>query len=446
MATRLRPGRWRRWIPAVVVLAPCLPPGSQARAQEPTHPPAEDSQEPLVEDGLAAGESSSEPPRRRFTKWNEYEGPYFSIRASAGVILDAATFIQDETSEEQRDLEPGWEVRDFRIMFNGRIKTPRDITWCAGFMYNGTEDEWFVRQTGLMIGVPELKGHVFVGRSKEGISMSMIMVGYSGWTMERSPMVVATVPLLADGIKWMGWLPEQRIVYNVGWFIDTLSEGQSFSSYDQQVVARLGWLPILDSPEAGDLLHVALAGRYGIVNDRTLALRSRPEINLAPNFVDTGSFAAYDSGTLQGEVYYRPGSWLFGAEYFVQWVDALDVSDLTFHGGDVLASWLITGDTRRYKTAGGYFLGVSPDRPVLEHGPGGWKAGPGAWEAVLKFSYADLDDGAIDGGRYWRFTPHLNWHLTDYLRLEIAYGIGQLDQFGQRGTTQFFQTRMQFQF
>lgn len=399
------------------------------RAQEP--------QPPSVEDTQVAGGSSADPPARRLVKWNEYEGPLFTLRASAGVILDAGTFAQDGASREQFDLEPDWQLRDFRVLFNGRIKTRRAITWCAGLMYDASNGEWLARQTGLMIAVPELKGHVFVGRSKEGVSLNMVMVGYAGWTMERSTTVVATVPLLADGIKWMGYFPKHHFLYNVGWYTDVLSEGQSFSSYDQQVVARVGWVPIVQ--EKGTLLHVALAGRYGLVNDRTLRLRSRPELNIAPYFVDTEAFAAHDTRLAQAEVYYRPGPWLFGTEYFVQRVDALEEPDPLFHGGDAVASWLITGETRKYNTAGGYFLSVSPRRTVFE-------GGPGAWEALLRFSYIDLDDGAIHGGRFWRLTPMVNWYPTDNLRLELAYGVGELDRFGVTGTTQFFQSRLQFQF
>jgi phosphate-selective porin OprO/OprP len=398
---------------------------------------AEEQQPPGDEDTLVAGGSSSDPPARRLVKWNEFEGPFFTLRASAGVILDAGAYAQDDRSREQFDLEPDWQVRDFRVMLNGRIKTGRAVTWCAGFMYDHSGDEWFVRQTGLQVAIPELKGHVFVGRSKEGLSLNMVMVGYAGWTMERSTTVVATVPLLADGIKWMGYLPKQRLVYTLGWNTDVLSEGQSFSSYDQQIVARLGFLPIHE--ENGRLLHMALAGRYGLVNDRTLRLRSRPELNVAPYFVETESFAAHDTRMAQAEVYYRPGPFLFGTEYFVQKVDALDQPDPLFHGGDAVASWLITGETRRYNTAGGYFLAVSPRRTVFQ-------GGPGAWEALLRLSYIDLDDRDVHGGRFWRLTPMVNWYLTDHLRLELAYGVGQLDRFGTTGTTQFFQTRLQLQF
>jgi phosphate-selective porin OprO/OprP len=182
---------------AVILLA-CLLLASGLGAQE--------QEPPSIENTQVAGGSSADPPARRLVKWNEYGCPFFTLRASAGVILDAGTYSQDKASREQFELEPDWQVRDFRVLLSGRIKTRRAITWSAGFMYDATNDEWLVRQTGVMIAVPELKGHVFVGRSKEGLSLNkeglslnMVMVGYAGWTMERSTTVVATVPLLADG-------------------------------------------------------------------------------------------------------------------------------------------------------------------------------------------------------------------------------------------------------
>lgn len=399
------------------------------------------AQEPdprAVEDTVKAGEAATDQPKRDLVKWNELENDYLWFRVSAGIILDAGTYQQDEASREQvGELEAATDVRDFRVLLNGRIKSRRAITWSAGLMYDNNNDTWLVRQTGVMIGIPELKGNLWIGRAKEGVSLNMIMVGYAGWTMERSTMVVASVPLLADGLKWLGYIPEKKLLYNLGWYTDLLSEGQSFSSYDNQFIARVGWLPILQ--EKGTLLHLALAGRYGMINNEELRLRSRPEFNSAPYFIDTDPFAARDSYLGQAEVYYRPGPLLLGMEYFVQHVNALDASDPFFHGGDISACWMITGETRKFNTAGGYFLQVSPGHPVFQ---GGW----GAWEVVMKFSYIDLVDGAIDGGRFWRLTPMVNWYLTDHARLEFNYGVGNLDRFGLTGTTQFLQTRFQFQF
>ena len=74
-----------------------------------------------------------------------------------------------------------------------------------------------------------------------------------------------------------------------------------------------------------------------------------------------------------------------------------------------------------------------------------FSGGRGAWELVLRFSYSDLDDQAIQGGTFWRITPMVNWHLTDNIRLEFSYGYGVLDRFGIQGGTHFFGTRFQFQ-
>jgi phosphate-selective porin OprO/OprP len=75
-----------------------------------------------------------------------------------------------------------------------------------------------------------------------------------------------------------------------------------------------------------------------------------------------------------------------------------------------------------------------------------FQGGPGAWELVFRASYTDLDSQGVNGGRFARVTPMVNWYLSDNVRLEMAYGYGHLDRFGLNGNTQFFQTRIQLQF
>src|SRR4030095_10642786 len=134
-------------------------------------------------------------------------------------------------------LDPAFAVRDFRITMSGQLKTKRIISWKAGFMYDDANRSWFVRETGVMIDVPELWGKFFIGRTKEGFSMNKVMVGYAGWTPERM-MAIDVIPILADGIKWLGFLPKERIFWNAGVFTDWLSESQSFSTYKWQGVLR----------------------------------------------------------------------------------------------------------------------------------------------------------------------------------------------------------------
>ncbi len=389
-----------------------------------------------LETGLSAGEAEAEPPRRRMVKWNEYEGPLFTLRVGAGFLLDYATYAQDDASKEQMDLEPGFKIRDSRIILGGRIKTKRRITYQAGFMYDGYLDEWFVRQTGLMIAVPEAWGNFWIGRSKEGPSLNKVMTGYDGWTQERATFTDA-IPLLADGIKWLGYLPDRHLIWNVGVFTDWLSEGQSFSYFDHQVAGRVAWVPMV-SDSAGKLLHIGASFHIGQPENDTLRLKSKPEASDAPNFIDTGNIHATSATLLGFEAYYRPGPWLFGTEYYWEKANSPETGDPVFHGGDIVATWLVTGETRSYNTVGGYFRAVSPKRTVFE-------GGPGAVEVVLRFSYSDLDDGTVRGGTFWRLTPMVNWHLSDNARLEFVYGVGKLDRFDLDGTTQFFQSRLQLQ-
>ena len=390
-----------------------------------------------IDDTIEAGEADAVEPARRLVRWNEYEGPFFTIRFGGGLLYEYARYSQDKNSKAQIDLTPEAKLRDTRLLFKGRLKFKRSVTWSAGLMYDGPTDEWLVRETGVMIEMPEISGHLFVGRSKEGFSLNKIMVGYAGWTQERSTINDATIPILADGIKWLGWIPKKRLLWNLGVYGDRLSEGQTFSSYAHQVDGRIAWVP-MESEEKGRVLHLGLNLRFGRPDDGKLQLRSKPEAFPAPYFVDTGSFAVNSTRLAGLEAYYRPGPLLVGTEYYFLKADAPASGNPLVNGGNVVMSWLPTGETRVYNTRGGFFNQISPLRPVFQ-------GGPGAWEIVTNFSYVDLDSGAIHGGKFWRFTPMVNWHLSDNVRLEMTYGYGSLDRFGLVGKTQFFQTRIQLQ-
>lgn len=402
-----------------------------SRAQDTIVPP----RAPTLDTTMQAGEAAAAEPQRKFIRWNEFDGKFLTIRAGVGFLYEGATYIQDDNSKEQNDLEPDGKVRDFRFMLRGRFKFKRPVTWSCGIMYDGPTKEWLFRETGIMVGVPEIKSHFFIGRTKEGFSLNKVMVGYAGWTMERATMSDATVPILGDGIKWLGYVPKWHLLWNIGYFIDSYNKRQSFSTYKNQFVARIAWLPII-SENSPNLLHIGLNSRFGQVDDGMLQLRARPENNVAPFFLDTGDFPAEKTAMAGGEVYYRRGSWLFGSEYWFQETQSPETGHPVFHGGDIVTTWLITGETRTYNTVGGFFKQVSPNRTVFE-------GGPGAWEAVLRFSYIDLDDAAITGGKFWRITPMVNWYLSDQLRLELAYGYGKLYRFDLTGGTHFFQSRIQ---
>jgi phosphate-selective porin OprO and OprP len=403
-----------------------------------------------------------------------FDLPFTTFGVGVGFLLDFATYGQDEDSRDQFDLVSMGKIRDSRLLVNGRLKTKRKIDWSAGFFYDFYANNWRVRQTGFVVDVPEINSNFWIGRTKEGPSLNRVLTGYDGWTMERFTFSDAAIPLLADGIRWQGYIPRAHLWWNLGGYIDRLTEGESFSYYNNQVAGRFGYATF-DSDTAGRLLHLGLDFQVGSPDGGALQLKSKPESFSAPNFVDTGKIPS-TSAVLGGiEAYYRSGPWLFGTEYYAEQVkraavggeggggaggDGADIradarpavrlamrampaaqradslSDPVFHGGEFAVVWNITGETRRYIALGSTFDAVSPRRSVFS-------GGPGAWEAVLRLSYIDLDDAGITGGTFWRLTPMVNWHLSDGVRFAFVYGYGVLDRFGVRGGTHFYQARLQ---
>ena len=430
-------------------------------------------------DTTSAGNSaSSSRPRWRFLHVNELETPFMSIRVGGGFLQDYMAFRQNTASkiqtgiitgviqppeipidrrpgpsptgllprasrakvavqqhEDELGLDDEYDVRDSRFILGGRLFVKPAAIWYAGILYDTKKEQWLIRQTGIMWPVPELSSWFWIGRQKEGFSLSKVMTGYDGWTMERFTFSDASIPLLADGLRWLGYVPKVHLFWNVGAFSDWFSRGQTFSFYEHQVALRTGYVR-MDSSAAGKLVHVALQFRAGDPTNDTLRLKSRPEASAAPDFIDTGKFHATAGGSVGVEAYYRSGSWLTGTEYYFMQAKSREVGEPSFNGGDIFVSKIFTGEVRPYMIAGSYFKAIIPNKSF-------WEGGPGAWEIVLRFSYSDLDSGVVRGGRFWRLTPQLNWYLNQNVRLEANYGYSRLYRFGLIGITQFFQLRLQ---
>jgi phosphate-selective porin OprO and OprP len=372
-------------------------------------------------------------------RWRLFKGRVTTFKLGAGFLYEYAAFSQDKNSKAQMDslgtpMKDQFKVRDFRVLFSGQFKTKRSISWRAGIMYDGTSDTWLVRETGIMVEVPEVSSYFFVGRTKEGFSMNKVMNGYAGWAFERQ-MAIDVIPILADGVKWMGYLPNQRLFWNLGIYTDWLSKGQSFSTYQSQVDTRIGWNPVF-SPVTNTMLHIGINYRYGKVEGNQIQLRSRPEANPAPYFITTGNFSTTHSNHIGYEIYYQSGRWLTGSEFYWHKFSSVPENDPLFSGGEFMVSYIITGQSRKYITSTSIFGFVPVKKSVF-------KGGLGELEGLLRFTTYDLNGGNIPGGKFWRITPMLNWYLSPELRFELGYGYGILDRFGVKGATQFFQSRIQ---
>jgi len=379
------------------------------------------------------------PESKKPLEWNEFDLGFTTLKFGAGFLYEYAGFSQNEEGKEQMDslnlvLENKFKTRDLRFLVSGQIKSKRYISWKLGYMYDGLNEEWLFRETGIIVGVPEISSQFFIGRTKEGYSLSKVMSGYAVWTFERQ-MSTDVIQILGDGVRWSGFLPKSKIFWNLGAFTDVLSHEQGYSKYNWQFILRTGWLPVYNEINHS-LVHLGINLRYGNPEDGKMRLRSKPEADPAPYFIDTGDFLSENSSHIGGEVYYQKKSFLVGSEFNLHSFNSPSTNDPKFFGADILFAYTLTGENRPYNSTGSIFGFMPVEKSIF-------KGGTGAWEAVLRISYLDLDGGSILGGKMWRVTPMVNWYMSRYLRLELAYGYGVLDRIEMSGSTHFFQSRIQ---
>lgn len=185
---------------------------------------------------------------------------------------------------------------------------------------------------------------------------------------------------------------------------------------------------------------------------QTLNLQDRPELRIYQNrLIGTGALNAKSTSEYGPEFGVRWRNLLLQGEFIEIGVDrfatsaAPSASRLGFNGGYAEASWVITGEPRRYSADSGAFGSPHPARPFsLKEG------GYGAFELVGRYSHVNLDDrirrgtassatGGAYGGKQDVYSVGVNWYSNDQLRFMLDYDIISVDRLNAAGTTQIGQ-------
>ncbi len=96
--------------------------------------------------------------------------------------------------------------------------------------------------------------------------------------------------------------------------------------------------------------------------------------------------------------------------------------DTSFWGIYAQASYFFTGEHRNYKLGSGSFGRVKP-KANFNPAEGNW----GAFEVGLRYSYLDLNDEFVRGGKMWDITAGINWYLYPNARISLNYVHSELD-------------------
>ena len=377
-----------------------------------------------------------------------------TFKGNLSIFVDGGFIGVDETLDHDFANLDGSELtfRRLRLSAFGTIyewmQIKIDIDWAN---VQDIKDDWF-RFTKL-----PMVGHLTVGHMKEPFSFEESTSGASRTFMEKALPVDAFSPGRNIGISRYTPFLNQRATWGAGAFLNTGSfanAGQANDRIDEAngfgITGRITGLPWYED-DGKQLLHLGLSYRHDFRDaDDTgfpLRIRARPESALTDQrLIDTGPIYASGVDLFNTELAVVHGPFSLQGEYFHSFADANTQGDPSFWGYYLQCSLFLTGEHRTYNTRSGVFSRLQPNHPFR---PG--KDVCGAWEIGVRFSYADLNDKIIKGGKEHNLTAGLNWYLDTNIRFVFNYVRAVVEDRErqpavQDGRADIFQGRFQIDF
>jgi phosphate-selective porin OprO/OprP len=349
-----------------------------------------------------------------------YDSPKKNLRfkINGHIALDLGSISADkELQEAFPDLE-GWHT-DFRTLefsMSGWFGTYLEYKISADFAnVRQIKDNWTRFPT-----VPVLR-HFRIGNMKEPFSLDELTSSRFRTFQETSLPTYAFAPGRDIGLLTGGAVKNGRVTWVAGLFLNTGSLSTVGDTKDEiseatglNLTARVTGLPwYMD--EGRRLLHLGLGYSHQFRSDETGTALSYPESRLTDDkLVDTGDFSTDGNDLLGVEAALVHGPFSLQGEFMVKAVNGS--GNPTLWGFYGFGSWFLTGEHRQYDTDKVVFTRIKPHRNFPP-----WKGGWGAWEAALRLTYIDLNDGDLSGGKERNVTAGLNWYLTEHYRVMFDY-------------------------
>ncbi|MEE9604693.1 MAG: porin [Candidatus Scalindua sp.] len=351
------------------------------------------------------------------------ENGNFKLAIGGRIMNDWAWMTENKKLEDESgigDLVDSTEFRRTRLYVSGTIYNN------VGFKAQYDYEDGVADFKDVYIELKEIPylGNFRVGHFKEPYSLEQLTSSKYISFMERNLTDDPFAPERNTGFMFHNHMLDKRVTWAAGVFRNTDAFGDSDiadSSNEGQYsfTGRLTGLPWYEE-KGRKLLHVGLGYSWQNAESNSVTFETKPDINLAPDFVDTGTSLtditkSYDLLGPELALVYGPFS--LQAEYSFVDVDLKRSvnSDPDFSGFYVYGSYFITGENRGYKTANGTFSRVKPKSNFK------WGKSPGAIELLARYSELDLSDEAVDAGRLDTMTLGVNWYLNPNTRVMFNY-------------------------
>jgi phosphate-selective porin OprO/OprP len=237
--------------------------------------------------------------------------------------------------------------------------------------------------------------------------------------MERSSGDDAFSPGYRTGFQVWNTFMDDRGSFQLAMTRNSAANGNSTgnsTSGEYNFTGRVAGQPwVCKDSETSRYMTLGVAGSIRSPQNDAVQFRSRPELHLAPFFVDTGSFAADHAQLLEADTGFVCGPFWAYADYFSQWVSPQGMGDVRFSGWSVSAGWFITGESKPYKASNATYDRIKP-----AHNFDG-KGGRGAWELAARIDQLNLNDGDFEGGRLENCTVGVSWYLNPNTRVMLDW-------------------------
>jgi phosphate-selective porin OprO/OprP len=382
----------------------------------------------------------------------------FSLSLRALVQYDTAYYMQGKSIPASTDFSSGSNFRRARFGFEGTAFTDWQYNFIYDFGASGVEassiSSAYIQYNGLA------PVHFRIGAFPPSESFDDTTSASDLLFLER-----AQPTDLARGIAGSdGRDAFQIFAYDDNYFASVAYTGTlagTGGQYDEQqaLVGRAAFRPI-----ASDDVNLAFGGDFTYVvklpdtspgpnSPHLFSLSERPELN-----VDDQNIKLISSGNIDASHVFEWGGEIAGnfhnfygqGGYFGFTVNRRplgnpsNLSDPHFNGWYLQGSWILTGETKKWKTDTGSFGAPKPNDPFTID-----KAGIGAWEIAARYSDLDLNyhagalgslpaPDAIRGGDQRIGTVGVNWYPNQVLRFMLDYqrtDVSRLSPAGARANT-----------
>lgn len=301
----------------------------------------------------------------------------------------------------------------------------------AGIKANGTQNVDRPVFKDVYIAYSELAylGTVRVGHFKEPFSLEELTSARFMTFMEKS-LLNAFSPTRNIGLMAYNHVyDDESLSWYTGLFRPESDDDPPDVSEDRADYAwtsRIAWNPFYDEPTEGRyLVHLGAGFSFREYGDDTVSYSKDHELNLLYPVGNPvrATLAVEDLQLINLEAAWVAGPLHVTGEWTHVNVNApTGALDGEFDAAFVQVGYFLTGEHRGYKKSSHAFDRVKVYEPFFcVTTADGCCKGHGAWELAARWSYIDLTDAGIEGGRAEDVTFGVNWYLNGYTRVMFNY-------------------------